>query len=116
MSGTDQIYHRAAKRLGDKFDRSMTRGKLLDNDFIKVSDFSQKPFCFRFVFSLLFFVFSPYFFSPQRLFIIFISILIIIKLHPRDPENRQQNRFSERSFSEKTSSNRLNGKLGIMGE
>ena len=29
---TDQIYHRAAKRRGDKFDRSMTRGKLLGNN------------------------------------------------------------------------------------
>ena len=28
----DQIYHRAAKRRGDKFDRSMTRGKVLDNN------------------------------------------------------------------------------------
>ena len=62
------IYHRAAKRRGDKFDRSMTRGKLLDND--------------------------------TQLFI-FISILIMTQLHPRDPENRQQNRFSERLFSEK---------------
>ena len=26
MSSTDQIYHRAAKRRGDKFDRSITRG------------------------------------------------------------------------------------------
>ena len=32
-------------------------------------------------------------------FFIFISILIMTKLHPRDPENRQQNRFSERRFS-----------------
>ena len=24
------------------------------------------------------------------------------QLHPRDPENRQQNRFSERRFSKKT--------------
>ena len=32
MSSTDQIYHRAAKRRGDKFDRSMTRGKLLGNN------------------------------------------------------------------------------------
>ena len=32
---------------------------------------------------------------------IFISILIMTQLHPRDPENRQQNRFSERRFSEK---------------
>ena len=31
-SRTDQIYHRAAKRRGDKFDRSMTRGKLLGNN------------------------------------------------------------------------------------
>ena len=68
MSSTDQIYHRAAKRRGDKFDRSMTRGKLLDND--------------------------------TQLFI-FISILKMTQLHPRDPENRQQNRFSERRFSEK---------------
>ena len=29
---TDQIYHRAASRLGDKFDRSMTLGKLQDNN------------------------------------------------------------------------------------
>ena len=32
---------------------------------------------------------------------IFISILIMTQLHPRDPENRQQNQFSERRFSEK---------------
>ena len=32
VSSTGHIYHRAAKRRGDKFDRSMTRGKLLDND------------------------------------------------------------------------------------
>ena len=32
MSSTDQIYHRAAKRRGDKFDRSMTPGKLLGNN------------------------------------------------------------------------------------
>ena len=32
MSSTDHIYHRAAKRRGDKFDRSMTRGKSLDNN------------------------------------------------------------------------------------
>ena len=39
------------------------------------------------------------------------------QLHQRDPENRQQNRFSERRFSEKNPSyNRLNGKLGIIGE
>ena len=31
VSSTDQIYHLAASRLGDKFDRSMTRGKLLGN-------------------------------------------------------------------------------------
>ena len=29
VSSTDQNYHRAAKRRGDKFDRSMTLGKLL---------------------------------------------------------------------------------------
>ena len=32
VSSTDHIYHRAAKRRGDKFDRSMTLGKLLDNN------------------------------------------------------------------------------------
>ena len=68
VSSTGHIYHRAAKRRGDKFDRSMTRGKLQDND--------------------------------TQLFI-FISILIMTQLHPRDPENGQQNRFSERRFSEK---------------
>ena len=68
VSSTGHIYHRAAKRRGDKFDRSMTRGKLLDND--------------------------------AQLFI-FISILIMTQLHTRDPENRQQNRFSEQRFSEK---------------
>ena len=39
------------------------------------------------------------------------------QLHPRDPENRQQNRFSERRFSEKKNSyNRWNGKawLGLL--
>ena len=65
-SSTGHIYHRAAKRRGDKFDRSMTRGKLLGNN-------------------------APLF--------IFISILIMTQLHPRDPENRQQNRFSERRIS-----------------
>ena len=68
MSSTGHIYHRAAKRRGDTFDRSMTQGKLLDND-------------------------------TQLL--IFISILTMTQLHPRDPENRQQNRFSEWRFSEK---------------
>ena len=32
---------------------------------------------------------------------IFISILKMTQLHQRDPENRQQNRFSERRFSKK---------------
>ena len=32
MSSTGHVYHRAAKRRGDKFDRSMTRGKLLGNN------------------------------------------------------------------------------------
>ena len=32
MSSTDQIYQIAASRLGDKCDRSMTHGKLLDNN------------------------------------------------------------------------------------
>ena len=56
-SSTGHIYHQAAKRRGDKFDRSMTGGKLLDND--------------------------------TQLFI-FISVLIMTQLHPRDPANRQQ--------------------------
>ena len=32
VSSTDQIYHLRASRLGDKFDRSMTLGKLLGNN------------------------------------------------------------------------------------
>ena len=60
------LSHRAASRRGDKFDRSMTLGKLLDND--------------------------------TQLFI-FISILIMTQLYPRDPENRQQNRFSRKKPS-----------------
>ena len=32
VSSTDHIYLRAAKRRGDKFDQSMTRVKLLDNN------------------------------------------------------------------------------------
>ena len=31
VSSTNQIYHRAANRRGDKFDWSMTRGELLNN-------------------------------------------------------------------------------------
>ena len=47
--------------------------------------------------------------------LIFISILIMTQLHPRDPENRQQNRFSERRFSKKkTGYNRLNGKTWLI--
>ena len=38
--------------------------------------------------------------NDTQLFI-FISILIMTQFHPRDPENRQQNRFSERRFSKK---------------
>ena len=64
----------------NKFDRSITQGKLLDND--------------------------------TQLFI-FISILTMTQLHPRDPENRQQNRFSERRFSEKPSYNRWNGEAWL---
>ena len=75
VSSTCHVYHRAAKRGGDKFDWSMTRGKLLDND--------------------------------KQLFI-FISILIMSQLHPRDPENRQQNRFWK-----KPSYNRLNEKAWL---
>ena len=62
---------------GDKFDRPMTRGKLLDND--------------------------------TQLFI-FISILIMTQLHPRDPENRQQNQSRNSASRKKNSYNRLNGK------
>ena len=47
--------------------------------------------------------------NDTQLFI-FISILIMTQPHPRDLENRQQNRFSEQRFSKKTSYNRLNGK------
>ena len=46
VSSTDQIYHRAAKRRGDKFDRSMTRGKLLGNNaqlFIFISILIMTP-------------------------------------------------------------------------
>ena len=32
VSSTDQIYHLAASRLGDKCDRSLTLGKLLENN------------------------------------------------------------------------------------
>ena len=39
---TDQIYHRAAKRRGDKFDRSMTRGKLLGNNALLSSRLGDK--------------------------------------------------------------------------
>ena len=53
VSSTDQIYHRAAKRRGDKFDRSMTQGKLLGNNallfiFISILIMTQliSFFCF----------------------------------------------------------------------
>ena len=53
--------------------------------------------------------------NDTQLFI-FISILIMTQLHPRDPENGQQNRFSERASWEKNSYNRLNEKawVGLM--
>ena len=35
------------------------------------------------------------------------------QLHQKDPEKRQDNRFSERRFSEKNSYNRLNGKAWL---
>ena len=38
--------------------------------------------------------------NDTQLFI-FISIVIMTHLHPRDPENRQQNRFLEWRFSKK---------------
>ena len=40
-------------------------------------------------------------FSPRIPVGTFSILLIRTQLHPRDPENRQQNRFSERRFSEK---------------
>ena len=46
VSSTDQMYQWAAKRRGDKFDRSMTQGKLLDNDtqlFIFISILIMTP-------------------------------------------------------------------------
>ena len=59
VSSTDQIYHLAASRLGDKFDRSMTLGKLLGNNallFIFISSLkhhfiliSYRQFFFRFL-------------------------------------------------------------------
>ena len=54
------------ERRGDKFDKLMTRVKLLDNNTT---------------------LFIFYFYSNDD---------------PRDTENRRQNRFSERRFSEKT--------------
>ena len=45
VSSTDQIYHLAASRLSDKLDRSMTLGKLLDNNaqlFIFISEIKHK--------------------------------------------------------------------------
>ena len=77
MSSTDQIYYRVAKQRGDKFDWSMTRGKLLNDN-------------------TTLFIFYFYFNDD-----------------PRDLENRQQNRFSERRFSEQTSYNQLNGKAWL---
>ena len=35
------------------------------------------------------------------------------QLHPRDPENRQQNRFSEQRFFEKTVTTGWMGKRGL---
>ena len=54
--------------------------------------------------------------NDTQLFI-FISILIMTKLHPRDPENRQTEPILGTAFlGEKNSYNLLNGKLGIIGE
>ena len=36
------------------------------------------------------------------------------QLHPRDPENRQENRFSEQRFSEKTVTTGWMGKRGFI--
>ena len=36
-------------------------------------------------------------------------------LHPRDPENRQQNRFSERRFSKKKTQLNEKAWLGLLG-
>ena len=35
------------------------------------------------------------------------------QLHPRDPENKQQNQLSERRFSEKTNTTGWMGKRGL---
>ena len=46
VSSTNQIYHLVASRLGDKFDWSMTLGKLLDNNaqlFICISSIWSLP-------------------------------------------------------------------------
>ena len=45
---------------------------------------------------------------------IFISILIMTQLQPRDPENRQENWFSERRFSEKLVTTGWMGKRGVI--
>ena len=68
VSSTDQIYHQAAKRRGDKFDRSMTRGKLLGNNaplfiFISILIMTQLISCVTKL--------SAYFNYPK--FLIFIS-------------------------------------------
>ena len=54
VSSTDQIYHLAASRLGDKYDQSMTLSKLLDNNtqffiFISLtnSNCNELFFCFQ---------------------------------------------------------------------
>ena len=43
-----------------------------------------------------------------------ISILIMRQLHPRDPENRQENWFSEPQFSGKTVTTGWMGKRGFI--
>ena len=71
MSSTDQIYHLAASRLGDKCDRSMTLGKLLGNNavfhfyFLKpqypiLRFYAAVTFC---LFGFLFLVFILFFFG-----------------------------------------------------
>ena len=68
VSSTDHIYHRAASRLGDKCDRSMTLGKLLGNNallFIFISLLLVKRWHyvhFFFVISVLFAHFTDFFY------------------------------------------------------
>ena len=156
MSSTGQIYDRAAKRRGDKFDQSMTRSLsrmlndilILEQQWLPNQTFHQfhdlytelylhrlwvvseehlqrvacqqgtltlpdtwfrPPLWDWLVLQLLKpdswnlpCLYSTFHLENPLVLSRFCSILIMTQLHPRDPENRQQNRFSERRFSEKT--------------